>query len=66
MKHAQTAKILAHLKSGKSITPISALNRFGSFRLSGRILDLRRAGYEIETRIVKRGKKRFASYRLAA
>lgn len=54
--------ILAHLKSGKTITPLEALNLFGCFRLSGRILELRQAGYNIETEMIEENKKRFARY----
>ena len=63
---SQTEKILHHLKSGKSLTPISALNKFGCFRLSGRIYDLRDEGYNIKTIPTKKGKKQFATYKLVA
>jgi len=46
---AQTKQILAHLESGKSITPIDALNLFGVFRLSARIFDIRKLGHKIIT-----------------
>ena len=38
-----------HLKSGKNITPIEALNKFGCLRLSARIWDLREKGMSIIT-----------------
>lgn len=41
------AQILAYLQSGKSITPIDALQLFGCFRLGARIYDLRKSGVEI-------------------
>ncbi len=63
---SQEKKILAHLLSGKSITPIEALNRYGSFRLASRIWDLRSKGYNIVTRIVSKDKNRvrYAEYHL--
>jgi len=62
---AQTARILQHLKCGNSITPVSAMSRFRCMRLAARIADLRDAGHSISSRIMRRGKKRFASYSLA-
>lgn len=59
----QTDSILNHLLSGKSITPIEALNLYGCFRLGARINELRGCGYEIETKINRLGKK-YATYRL--
>jgi len=61
---AQTKQILAHLESGKSITPIDALNLFGVFRLSARIKNLRDQGHKVVTDMIQSGDKRFASYRL--
>jgi hypothetical protein len=46
MTQAQT--ILEMLKRGP-VTDMDALNRAGCRRLAARILDLRRAGHEIET-----------------
>lgn len=61
---SQNKEILAWLRSGKSITPLEALEKFGSFRLGGRIHELRAAGYPIVTDTVTKNGKRFASYRL--
>jgi len=61
---SQNEEILSWLKQGHSIDPLLALERFGVFRLSGRILELRQAGYPITTVIVEKNKKRFASYKL--
>ncbi len=41
VREAQCSSILKHLRSGKTITPLEALKKFGSFRLSARIYDLR-------------------------
>ena len=62
---SQNARILAHLKKGRAITPLDALRMFGSFRLSGRIYDLKRAGHRIEKTMVRSGRKRWAKYQLA-
>lgn len=59
---SQEEAILNHLKSGQSLTPIDALNLYGSFRLAARIDGLRREGYDIQTEIVKGNKKRWARY----
>ena len=65
-KETQTQKeaILRHLQSGKTITPLEALNLYGCFRLGARIWDLRDEGYVIRSENVKQGKKTFSSYKL--
>jgi hypothetical protein len=45
----QKDQILTHLKSGKPITPIDALNMFGCFRLGARIFDIKQEGHSIKT-----------------
>lgn len=59
---SQNELILEHLKEGKSITAIEALNLFGCFRLSARIHNLRDIGCNIETDSVTIRGKTFASY----
>ena len=59
----QNQKILTYLKSGRPLTPMTALNKFGCFRLAARIADLRKDGHTIFTESVTRNKKTFASYR---
>ena len=62
---SQRLRILAHLRSGKSITPLEALNLYGCFRLGARIWDLRNEGYDIGMELVKnQNGKRFACYYL--
>lgn len=61
---SQNKQILEYLKNGNSITPIEALNLFGSFRLGARIKDLRDGGHNIITELVKDGRKRYAKYSL--
>lgn len=61
---SQKNKIRQHLESGKSITPIDALNLFGCFRLATRIYELKEEGLPIKTKMVSNGDKYFASYSL--
>lgn len=61
----QTQAILRHLQSGKAITPLECLQLYGSLRLGGRIYDLRKAGWKIESKMVDVGNgKHVAEYRL--
>lgn len=65
MTETQTAQILAHLKTGRSITPIDALNKYGCFRLGARIYDLKQDGHNIYREMVQTDSgKRVASYTL--
>jgi hypothetical protein len=41
---SQKAEILAHLKLGKSLTPLEALRMFGCLRLAARISEIRDIG----------------------
>ena len=60
---SQCAKILQDLIEGKRITPIDALEKYGCFRLSGRIHDLKRAGWQIKAdSILTESGKRVAQY----
>jgi hypothetical protein len=58
----QNDAIKQHLLSGKPITPLDALQKYGCFRLAARIDDLRKAGLDIETLTEKRNGKQYASY----
>lgn len=61
---SQKERILEYLMSGRSLTPIEALNMFGSFRLGARIADIKKRGYIVYTEMVKdsRTGKRYAQY----
>lgn len=59
----QSQKILTYLKSGKGLTPLTALKKFGCLRLAARIADLRKDGHTIFTDNVTKDGKTFASYR---
>lgn len=62
---SQNKQIEDWLRAGNSITPLGALERFGCFRLSGRIYDLKAAGLNIVPTMVTKNGKRYAEYRLA-
>ena len=54
----QDGNVLHLLKSGKTITPIEALNQFGCFRLAAVIHRLKRdQGWPIDKVMVGNGKK---------
>jgi hypothetical protein len=61
---SQLLNIQRHLAQGKPITPIGALAKWGCFRLGARIHELRKQRFPIVTTLVKRGRSRFASYRI--
>ena len=64
---SQLAAIKRDLERGKKITPMSALRDHNCFRLSGRIYDLKQAGYAIGKEMVndRLNGKRYARYWLA-
>ena len=67
----QRLKLLDHLKRGLPITAHQAPVGYGVARLAARALDLKRAGWDIERRLIpavnREGKTvRVAEYRLSA
>lgn len=50
---SQKKQILAYLKTGKSLTQLEALYKFGCMRLASRINDLRNDGWGILTESIK-------------
>jgi hypothetical protein len=50
------------LLTGAPITPLEALDRYGCFRLAARIIELRKAGLDIETVTETRNGKKYARY----
>jgi hypothetical protein len=58
---SQTQDILESLRQGP-ITPLEALDRHGCFRLAARIVELRQAGHQVVTHMVKQDGKTFAQY----
>ena len=61
---SQKQRIKDALELRQTFTPLDALQWFGCSRLAARIKDLRREGMDIETVYVKKGRSRYASYRL--
>ena len=51
--HDQNARILAHLKGGRTLTALEALEWFKCFRLASRVCDLRKAGHDVRKRTIK-------------
>ena len=65
MKTESQNKVLRkHLKSGKSIAPMQALNHFGIYRLASRINDLRNEGMNIITEMQYAYPVKYAKYKL--
>lgn len=60
---SQNKAIKAHLKKGKCITAMQALNQFGCFRLAARIKNLKDEGMDIRKIMMKNTEgKRVAVY----
>ena len=63
--NSQEGKVLKHLQSGATLTPLEALNLFGSLRLAALIWCLRNKGYHIQSRTITLANgKRVAEYTL--
>lgn len=63
-RKSQNEEILSWLRKGNKIDPLLALEKFGCFRLGGRIFELKQAGNKIVTETVTKNGKRYASYSL--
>lgn len=63
----QNEAILKDLQKGKKITPLQALNDYGSFRLGARIWELKREGHKIDMQLItdRVTKKSWAEYSMA-
>lgn len=61
-KATQCKQILDYLQEKGSITPLEALLEIGCMRLSARILDLRKLGWNIRTITTTQNGKKFARY----
>jgi len=61
---SQEKRILNYLQNGGKITTLEALDKFECLRLSGRIYDLKRKGYNIKSNRIIVNKKRVAQYSL--
>jgi hypothetical protein len=63
--NSQRQEILRHLAKGRTLTPLEALEKFGTFRLAARIEEIRHDGFKVNTEMVKVGGARVARYRIA-
>ena len=64
-RKSQESKILKFLSQGHALTPLTALQKFQTLRLSGRIFALRQQGYQITSSLVKtKSGKHVAQYRM--
>lgn len=61
---SQNKVLRKHLESGKSISPLIALNKFGIYRLASRVNDLRNEGMNISTTMIYLNPVKFAKYKL--
>ena len=61
-KASQTQKILKHLETKGHITPMQAINKYDCMRLAARISDLKKEGFDIETKLINKNAKQFAQY----
>ena len=63
-KVTQYENVKNYLEQGNKVTPIDALSKFGCFRLSAIIFDLRQNGFPIKTNFKTVNGKKFAEYEL--
>lgn len=63
-KESQNKKLAKWLKSGKTISPLQALNQLGIYRLASRVNELRNEGMNIETKLIHEHPVKFAQYKL--
>lgn len=66
----QNEKVLRHLETCGSITPLDALKEYSIMRLASRVSDLKRMGYKITSEIITTKNKfeeptHYSVYRLA-
>jgi hypothetical protein len=61
---SQEKQIRHYLESGGRISGIDALDKFGCYRLSSVIFNLRDKGLDIKTKMIKNGQKSYAQYYL--
>jgi len=63
---SQKDRVINHIRRYGSITPMQAFKQYGITCLAERVRDARDSGHKIATEWVKKGKTRYAKYRLAA
>lgn len=50
---SQEQQILKYLRSGHSLTPLEALDKFGAMRAGARVYTLREQGWPIKTAMIR-------------
>jgi len=63
-RESQTKQLEKWLKSGKTISPLQALNQMGIYRLASRINELRDDGLDIKTKLINEHPIHYAQYSL--
>jgi len=63
-RESQTKQLEKWLKSGKTISPLQALNQLGIYRLAARISELRDDGLDIHTKLINEHPVHYAQYSL--
>ena len=61
---SKRSKILQHFKSGKPLTKLQCITKYGALNLGDIVHILRNKGYPIVTTMREVGDSRYASYRL--
>ena len=62
-KHTQRWLVQTHLESGRTLTALEALDKYGINRLAARVNELRNAGVDVKSRMVETPSgKRVAEY----
>ena len=61
---SQEQDVVFHLHNVGGITPLDALDKYGCFRLSAIIHNLRNDGYRIQTKLIRKKRKFWAEYSL--
>jgi hypothetical protein len=62
-KPTQAWLVQTHLESGRTLTPMEALEKYGIGRLAARVLELKRRGIGVQSRMVEvKSGKRVAEY----
>lgn len=62
---SQRLQIQRYLASGRTLTPLQALEKFHCFRLAARVAEIKAAGHPVSTEMVQLGNTRIARYRIA-
>ena len=63
-QNSQNSKILEYLKSGATLTCLEAVKMGLSHNLRSRISDLKRAGYDVTSRLIDTKHSYIAEYKL--